>query len=77
MKITLIESIIKYTYGKIDNYFEFKVSNGINIYLFKTKFLKNLNDEGEEFDSFDILLNKTKSIPLSNIKLYSCFSIPW
>ena len=64
LKITQIESMIKYTYGKIDNYFEFKVSNGINIYLFKTKFLKNLNDEGEEFDSFDILLNKTKSIPL-------------
>ena len=64
LNITQIESMIKYTYGKIDNYFEFKVSNGINIYLFKTKFLKNLNDEGEEFDSFDILLNKTKSIPL-------------
>ena len=64
MKITEIESMIKSTYGKIENYLEYKVSNGINIYSFKAKYLKNLNEEGEEFESFDILLNKTKSIPL-------------
>ena len=52
--------MIKSTYGKIEKYFEFKVSNGISIYLFKTKYLKNLNEEGEEFESFDIFLNKTK-----------------
>ena len=39
--------MIKSTYDKIDNSFEFKVPNGIKIYLFKTKYLKNLYDEGE------------------------------
>ena len=39
--------MIKSTYDKIDNSFEFKVTNGIKIYLFKTKYLKNLNEEGE------------------------------
>ena len=56
-------SIITYTYGRIDNNFEFTISNGTNIYLLKTKCLKNLVDDGEEFNRFDILLNNIKSIP--------------
>ena len=57
------ESIMNYIKSKIDNYFKFSISNGSFIHLLKVKILKNLIDKGENFDSYDLLLDKVKSIP--------------
>ena len=63
LKNIYFESIMNYIKGKIDNYFKFSISNGSFIYLLKVKILKNLINKGEEFDSYDLLLDKFKSIP--------------
>jgi len=57
------ESIMHYIKSKINNYFKFSISNWSFIHLLEVKILKNLIDKGEKFDSYDLLLDKFKSIP--------------
>ena len=74
LKNIYFELITDYIKGKIDNYFKFSISNGSLIYWLKVKFLKNLIDKGEEFDSYDLLLDKFKSIPPPHLNYISISS---
>ena len=61
------ENLFNYTKNKINNYFSLNISNDSNIYIFKTKALKDLIEKGIEFNSFDMALNIIKSYPSPNL----------
>ena len=68
--VNLLKSLnINYFYnitkGKIDNYFKFNITQQENLYLIKSKTLKNIIDNGMEIISFDMMLNAIKSIKIS------------
>ena len=70
--ITLLKDLhIEYLYnfvkGKVDNYFNLSISHKSQAYLIKTKCLKNLIDNGIQFDSFDMIITNIKSIPSPNL----------
>lgn len=56
-----IEQISNYTNGKIDNIFKITTSNNSLLYLLKTKYLKDLIDQGIEFSSIPQIIDKFKS----------------
>ena len=62
-----LEYIYNYTKGKIDNYFNFSL-NDTNLYLIRTKLLKNLVDKGVEFNNFSNIIShiKSYSFPIFN-----------
>ena len=61
-KILDLDYFYNYTKGKNENYFFFKFSNESNLYLIKSKIIKNLIDKGIEFKSFNMISNSIKSI---------------
>ena len=63
IKYLRLEYLYNYTKGKIDNYFNLSISNELNIYIIKSKTIKNLIDNGIEFISFDMILNSIKTVP--------------
>lgn len=59
-----INQLYNYTKNNINNYINFKISNySDNYYLFKTKILKDIIDNGIELDSFNSLLGFITKIP--------------
>ena len=52
------ENIFNLTKGKINNYFNLTMPFGNNIYLIKTKLLKDIIDNGVEITSFKLIVNK-------------------
>ena len=64
VKYLNLNYLYNYTKGKIDNYFNLNISKDINLYLIKTKNLKNIIDNGKEILSFDMILNSIKSISI-------------
>lgn len=65
IKITQLYKSIK---GKIDNYFNISLTKNLNTYLIRAKILKDLNDNGIKFNSFENILNTVKflSSPFMN-----------
>ena len=57
-----LDYFYNYTKGKIENYFFFEFQKESNLYLIKSKILKNLIDNGIEFNSFNMIINSIKSI---------------
>ena len=61
------QQIFEYEYNDIKNYFYFNISNDSNIYLIKTKSIKDCLDNGIEFSSFNEIIENIKSIPFPQI----------
>ena len=61
-----IEYLYNLVKGKVDNYFKLSISQKSQAYLIKTKCLKNLIDNGIQFDSYDMIITNIKSIPSPN-----------
>ena len=51
------ERLYNFTFGKINNIFNFTTKNGNIIYLIRAKVIKDLIDKGIFFDSYDSLIN--------------------
>ena len=52
-----IEKFYKTTKGKINSYFSFVTKNGSNIYLIKSKILKNIIDKDLKFKNYSEIIN--------------------
>ena len=63
LKKLKINQLFSFTKGKIENYFNIRLTNELNTYLFRSKILKNLNDNGMKFNSLEMILNKVESLP--------------
>ena len=59
--------IFNNTIGKIDQYFNITTSNHSSLYLFKSKILKDFNDNGIVFYSLNNIIDKFESIIINNI----------
>ena len=64
VKYLNLNYLYNYTKGKIDNYFNLNISKDINLYLIKTKNLKNIIDNGKEILSIDMIINCIQSIKI-------------
>ena len=62
-----INQILNYTKNNIKNYINLKISNEQKFVLIKTKILKDLNDNGNEFTSINNILDSIK--PIQNMKI--------
>ena len=71
-----IEKFYNYTKNKIDYYFNISISKEENIYLLKTKPMKDFIDNKFEFSSFEMILNKYISIPLPQFSYISIALCP-
>ena len=58
---------LDFTKGKIDNFFNFSISDQSSVYLFKSKCLKNFIDDGIEFNSFNVIKNSMISSPIPKL----------
>lgn len=61
------ESILNKIKGRIDNYFRFFLSNCSDIYILKSKVLKELIDTGNKFNSLDGIIQKVCSFQLPQV----------
>lgn len=62
MEALKIESIYNSTKGKIDNYLYLNYDSKYDLYLIRSKFLKDLVDNGKKFNSFSSILKEIKKI---------------
>ena len=62
-----IEYFYNFVKGKVDNYFNLSISPKSLVYLIKARCLKNLIDNGIQFDSFEMIITTIKSIPSPNL----------
>ena len=62
-----IEYLYNFVKGKVDNYFNLSISPKSLVYLIKARCLKNLIDNGIQFDSFEMIITTIKSIPSPNL----------
>ena len=62
LKLDYLHNITK---GKINNYYKLNITNQENLYLIKSKTLKNIIDNGIDIKSFDMILNLIKFIKIS------------
>ena len=64
IKYLSLDEIYNSTNGQISNYYNISLSNDSNIYLLRSKFLKDFTDKGREFDSINEIIDAYNSITI-------------
>ena len=71
-----IEKFYNITKGKVNSIFSFLTKNGNNIYLIKSKILKNIIDKGINFNNYNDIINYLFNLSIYNINYISIALCP-